>query len=601
MRYIILFILISLFTQQGFAQKIKYKDLFVLLKAKRYEEAEPFLRAYLADDKNKDEANPQLQMGNIYHEKALKADILDENKHAILYIDSAVSAYNTSLSLLDDKEIRKNDDFYQDYLRRDLRTGKVEIKLSDIHFDLKKRVEDLQNRQKIVIKLKSTFDEFTGYYEEVRTKALSLFQEYPDKKSLYLRGETKVVSSLKEIYQLYDSAKTNFRIYEAILKDNPGLANTPQWREVKLLDFKDDVDLDVDFRSSEIKTYDLGKWASETLDLIEKDIQPLKKHLIDYDKTLEALHTKLNQDSTSIHSDLTGLTEKLLARQLEKFDTVAMPLHIFRLKLEELEYLSSLLEYSNLKDSANIHLHLQAATSLMGKASNVESLAAKAESIDIETEAQYYSIYIKERYGSAEKVKSMINEKMSFISNEKKRLQEELDLLEKSLKYMVYKNDSIPLIPGEEIDSLEMYYPIETIEEKYSTGFFVPSRKLLGVYITDINPSRRSQMKVDMALDTLKFKTKNLLQTEVMSTTDVEEQIFYIVVTQPSVKDSTLYNSVVGKIYKSEGLAWSKPFSWKSKPSELFYQPDTGDLVVSFEKIDEKPAIIDNNGEARNN
>ncbi len=34
----------------GFAQKIKYKDLFVLLNAKRYTEAEPFLKKYLKDN-----------------------------------------------------------------------------------------------------------------------------------------------------------------------------------------------------------------------------------------------------------------------------------------------------------------------------------------------------------------------------------------------------------------------------------------------------------------------------------------------------------------------------------------------------------------------
>src|SRR6478752_10535918 len=126
-----------LLSLSSFSQKVKYKDLFILLNAKQYEQAEPFLKRYLRD--NDDNPNAYLFMGSIYQDKAAKNDILLQTDLMLTNMDSAVFFYDLASKGMTEKEINRNDEYYEAYSRRDLRTGKFEIKLSDVKFDLEKR------------------------------------------------------------------------------------------------------------------------------------------------------------------------------------------------------------------------------------------------------------------------------------------------------------------------------------------------------------------------------------------------------------------------------------------------------------------------------
>ena len=103
------------------AQKVKYKDLLILLNAKQYDQAEPFLKRYLAE--NDDNPSAYLFMGIIHQEKSAKIDILKQTDRLINTIDSAILFYAKSLPKLTEKDIKKNEENYLLYTRRDLRTG----------------------------------------------------------------------------------------------------------------------------------------------------------------------------------------------------------------------------------------------------------------------------------------------------------------------------------------------------------------------------------------------------------------------------------------------------------------------------------------------
>ncbi len=140
------------FTGVAFGQKVKYKDLLVLLNAKQYEQAEPFLKRYLAE--NDDNPSAYLFMGIIYQEKSARNDVLKETAILFSNIDSAVFFYDKCFPKITEKDVKKNDEKYLMYTRRDLRTGEFGIKLSDIQLDIENRTKALKERKERIIALK---------------------------------------------------------------------------------------------------------------------------------------------------------------------------------------------------------------------------------------------------------------------------------------------------------------------------------------------------------------------------------------------------------------------------------------------------------------
>ncbi|WP_420318338.1 hypothetical protein [Ekhidna sp.] len=145
LRVIILSIVLSVFSFETFAQKIKYKDLYPILEAKNYDEGIPKLKQYLNDGDHKKEANPNLQMGIWLHSRLMNLENANNTKISQVG-DSALFFLNKAKGLIDEKELKRNDKYYQEFLRRDLRSGKFLIKVSDVHLNIENMVDEVKEK-----------------------------------------------------------------------------------------------------------------------------------------------------------------------------------------------------------------------------------------------------------------------------------------------------------------------------------------------------------------------------------------------------------------------------------------------------------------------
>ncbi|MEO9873020.1 hypothetical protein [Ekhidna sp.] len=137
------FLLLSVLSWSLAAQKIKYKEIYPVLAAKQYDVGIPRLIEYMAIEENINEANANLQMGLWLHERFMKLD--DNESNQLTQIgDSALFFLEKAKGLIDVKELKKKDDYYQSYLRRDLRSGKFLIKVSDVHLDIENKMDEIQ-------------------------------------------------------------------------------------------------------------------------------------------------------------------------------------------------------------------------------------------------------------------------------------------------------------------------------------------------------------------------------------------------------------------------------------------------------------------------
>ena len=170
--YTLLVFFITGFCFSASAQKIKYKDLFILLNAKTFRQPEPFLREFIAQEPNHPNANFNFAL---FYQDILKSkDILKETDDYLAYSDSAALYFRKASDLMTEKEVKRNDEYYQDYYRRDLRTGKYGVKLADVLFDIEKKIEQLKYGKESAIKLKKHFELTVQNYDS----ALSIFKRF---------------------------------------------------------------------------------------------------------------------------------------------------------------------------------------------------------------------------------------------------------------------------------------------------------------------------------------------------------------------------------------------------------------------------------------
>ena len=496
--------------------------------------------------------NAHLQMAKLYAYKFYNADILKASE-LLNYADSAIRYYNLALEYIDDREIKKNDEFYERYSERDLRTGREEIKLPTVHNSIKKQAKELKEQKDKVTQLNRWYSNFTEYYLKASNVVNDLQKRYPDKRILLLRGDDDVLSMLNNIQLNYDSSKANFIRYRKLLDKLPGMQYDQQWEDVVYKNIKTDP-ADLDLYNNNLEVYDLGSWSAETKSIIEKEINPLKKHIAEYDQELDKYYDQLPIDPAAIKEELDALSENLLINPFLKYDENPLPVQLFRLRLAELYYLSS---FNEGNPTADVHDQMKQARDLRSELNAMDSLVNLLAGMDLTEETENYSDFVVNGYGSTDSLQAFIESRFVFLLEENKKLGKIENESRRQLDWIFCKNDSIPIVMDLR-DTTGFFYPMQVVEERYSTGLILSGGEITGGYFTDINPTRRSKIKVDIAFDSVVFDKTKMGVTEVLTTSDKDDKIFYLVFFQPT--ESGTYNAAISKVFKEEGIAWTKKF-----------------------------------------
>jgi hypothetical protein len=565
-------------------KKIKYKDIFALLNVKQYEQAEPFLKTFLKE--NDDYPSAYLFMGIIYQEKAMKDDVLKETKLSLAHMDSAILFLSKAYQTVTEKEVKKNDEYYQSYNRRDLRTGEFGVKLSDIQFDVEKRMEGLRERIDRVKMIKHYFVLADTLYKKSNALYQSIVAPYENQKEFYLRAEESTIKSLTLLSQRFDSCVKAFDQYRASLATVGKTGYAPSMTKDEIKDFKKNGHAGSDFFKDDLHVWDYKLFAQNARQSIETDIFPLREHLISYDVEINKLREKLNTDSVSVKNDLTKLIDRLLLGQLRKYDAEPLPMDVFYVKIADLDYKSTLLENRPFKDSANLHLQVSLAEKALRSVQKLDSVTARLLSRDIDYEIKNYNYFVTNTYSNPIVLKSFIKVVKEYAEREKKIRERELSEKMRSLQWMVIGADSIPLFM-ENVGG--RFRPVAVVNERYTTGLKVADS--VSGYFYSITPSRVPDIKVFFPVE------RNLVQesasTHGLTYSDAAGQIFFVLFFSEKPTKDNKYAATVAKIYRSDGLAWSSNYALSFIPKEVIFRNDTGEFVM---RADAQESVVDKNG-----
>jgi hypothetical protein len=576
-------------------QKIKYKELFVLLDSRQFKDAEPFLRKYLKD--NDDNPNAYLFMGFILQEKSMKADVLKESDLVATTGDSAIYYFDLAKKGITEKEIKRNDEYYQMYSRRDQRTGEFGIKISDIHLDLEKRTQELTDRKNKVKKLRSQFVTWERLYQSSSAAFKALQESSPSEKEFLLQSDQKTIDQLKSIQSIFDSCTLIFAAYKTTLADL-GKTNYNQTFDAKKIEkFKEDGHGLPDFYADDLRVWNFDEWAAKKLNEIENDVQPFREKLVAYDVEINQLFDKIRKDSTSVAKDLAPLEKKVNENPVAKYDEAPMPLLLFRMKIEELRFSSTHIDNKKQRDSVSLAVRLDAIKTELKELEKLDSIAGILVAKDIEKETVNYQHFVTNAYGSTKVIRSLISSTKEFSEHEKHKREDVIARLANSLNWLVIDGkDSVAI--GQAKQKRPNHFPLVLKTDKFVSGVKYGADSLATGFFYTITPNRIPDIKVSFPVDKASYAKRNLpVLKELVGSNDMGTVYYSLIYSETKGADNK-FPVTITKITKPEGVAWTTTHKFDYIPSELILEADTGELSVKTTSPggESKLIALDKNG-----
>ena len=590
-KIVALLLIFSVFSLPALGQKVKYKDLILLLDHGQYSDAESHLRKYLKE--NDDNPSAYIFMGITFQEKAAGEDVLKQTEKVMAHSDSAALFFDKASVIVTEKELRRNDEYYQMFSRRDPRTGEFGVKISDVKLQLETRTKAVKERKDQVRELRKHFLKAEELYAKCLSAYKSIQVKYESNNDLYLLSDDFLLADLNKLIQTFDSTVNVFNSYRSVLKQI-GKTNYNQLLDLQeIIELKRDGGGAADFMVDDVKIWDYKKWAKACLETIEKVIVPLRDSQISYDISLNKLRAKLQKDSISVLADVAQLENQTLYTQLKKYDENPLPIGVYEMVKAELRYQSDLILHKPKKDTSNIGVRLSHLTEELKYVSQLDSIALSLSKRDAQKDNRKYGHFITKTYGTHSVLINTINTTLEYAKREQLKKQVEWENTIQATKWAINGADSIPLF-FEQSRELK-YKPLVIVDEKFTIGLFFKDSLATG-YIYSITPSRIPDMKVMFPVDQKSFKKRNFLATKCLSVTDIPGHVFFSLIYSES-KSNEKFPVQISKIYRSDGLAWSNFFKFDWLPTEMSFSPATGELSVKVSANGEsKMMVIDKNG-----
>ncbi len=441
MRYLLIILVVLVSTVNGFSQKkVKYKNLFPVLQSKDYKTAEADLLVYLAD--TKDEANAYFYLGELIASKldTVKIFSAKDNTYDSL-IDEAVKAYKTAISLVTEREVKKNDEYYMAYNRRDLRTGKFGIKLSDIHLDYENKIEVLLKKKDLVADIVLAKADALVAQSNLNDLVAALQSQYQSDEAFLLKISVDEQSTFDRLLEKSEELKEAISTYITKLKNLNHTLYKPQLIEKPIKSWADMADTELVFKDHEITSSNYEAYFKSLQQELTTEVAPLKKMLLETDDQLSKAieENKVVKDSSKL---VEAAIPMPLLEGLVAYSTSPLVVSILKYKSQkaELSTLSNSALNPILNDSNNVYQRTITINELY-KQQKALLRAVEAMEKNINQEAlDNFSFYLKGFQPSFEEY--VVLEK-TVTSKKVDLLNRMTDSLNAKINFVLHKKDTL--------------------------------------------------------------------------------------------------------------------------------------------------------------
>ncbi len=572
-----------------FGQKIKYKDLFPILDAKNYEQGIPTLNKFLSDPKNINHPNGNLQKG-LYYEYLIKSYHLITDSVAVLnHTDSAVIFLSKAKSAITEKELKKRDEYYQSFHRRDLRSGEFGIKLSDVQLDIEKKIKNLQKLNKnaaiIYEQLAIAKLDYNTSNEAFRKLATLSASE----NEYMLMATDEQIANLDEFIKRGDNVKSAFNKIRDAVSVIRIKGYSPELNVKSINDFTTDGRSDTDLFQNDVSIWDYGTWADDTKRKINRDILRMREHLTRVYEDLNARNERVKSGSGIRYEELSETLDENLVKALHEFDEYPLPEKLLNILIEDTKYRfltkpTLNLAYSNQED---VDYQLSLSDSLITMIDNILDQTNILTEVRIADGTKKYKAFLKDNYGGDFGLLSYRDKFLKKYNKAKETWTEKRDVWYEKSKWGVSEDlmDSIYLIGKSdslyEAIPLSRYYTI-AVDSDDSSYVYAVGLEFTGDidkgFLAKIGKDRTILWKENFDLGQFQYSDSAILVISKFIPTEEGNISAYIY----SYVPETPSNLLVINVNKSGEINWTNELVIARPPVNTKYNSDVKETYLYY-------------------
>ena len=596
--------MLSIASSQLVAQKIRYKDLFPLLDTKQYKEVLPKLAIFLSDEKNDDHANAHFQMGIYLEQRAKSLDPITQTNEIESAADSASLFLNKALPLIDEKELKKNDEYYQSFNRRDLRTGEFGIKLSDVKLDIEKKIEALSDLKANSNQLVNALSAIENSYGELLDQFISWGPYYLTENNIMLQSNDLIMEQLESFIDQMTEIQTNVITVEEMLKKLPTQPFSFNLKWLPVDNFGTDTPAKPDFYNGDFQVYEFKDWARGLIRTIEKEIIPMRELSINYDNSLIELENEIRSGSEISIPDFPDQVDPEVESTLKRFDNNPYPFNVFEIRIERMsiEYLASPIYYPQLEDTLDVNFQVAQSDTIVKLLKKFESLIldllVKAKNSPVENHQSFFET----QFGSKDGY-------VKFLSNQKKWVNEMEETWNPKFEYWTERGNwsnnivetdtiNLPLFKKEDPSFIdftdEKFLCLATVvtqtSDLYSAGIeYMLDKKGHGEvkgYVARISNPRELVWKENFDLDPIEVGI-NISQLQIGFIQDTSSAYFFFYA--PASTHTQIENLLLAKFDPNGSQKWVSKVVSPQSPKKVDYNIYSG--LTTFYLQQEDPEL----------
>jgi hypothetical protein len=376
-------------------------------------------------------------------------------------------------------------------------------------------------------------------------------------------------------------------------------AVSQEFVELAIKSYPDGGRAETDFYKETIEYLNYKAWANTTIDKILKQIFPLKKRLITFDKRVKDLHDMVVEDSLDKRDEVFLLATQNVGRDLRDYDSKSLPAAIFNYRIAEINYHSAVYYWLNeVADTLDYGVKQDMLFDFTSQITGVSKLVHQMHAANTPEQIELYNEYILARYGSPEQLTQFIIEHEEEVQEDSLQLVTWIEEVKELDKIAIWETDSIVLASGGTKIGDERSFTtilVDTLATR-TYGFYAWKRMddSLSLSFGVAPSSRRIDSLFHVPISAEVFDPTLPVPEFIVDTLGLGQRIWLLQASEMN-PDSTFTTQLIATDY-TLGPSWSRELKVKDHVTQIRKDKESENLMVLGEE-DIALAVIDKFGE----